>query len=166
MLSIWTNKRYERFFTFFYEISILKHNSWDCLYNCLWLFFMFTLIFANKMRWRFNKLHTHAFVSQIINKSLLVLFYHQNGYSWSIDSSGSTNSMDVVVWVFGRVNLYYIVNSIEIDSSWNNISGHQASIFTLRKILYNFSSTIIFKFAMNSVNQIGCFGVISFEKLA
>jgi len=71
---------------------------------------------------------------------------------WPIDSRCSSNSMNIVIWIFWGICLQDIVHILKVDTSRNNICCKENPMLFLKKSLNNFLSFSSFELSMNSVN--------------
>ena len=127
----------------------------------------FNLFFEtfDKVAWRLNELDSNTFICQIIDKRFFMIFDQEYCSSRPINSSGSTNSVNIVIRIFRRIYLYNILDMIKVYSPWYNICGDKASSFLLYVRTDYPRSSFVFKFSMNSLNQASIFRVFLLEKL-
>lgn len=90
---------------------------------------------------------------QIVDKSFLMRLDHQDRNPGTIDPGCSADSMDIIVRVFGWVDLDDIMDTIEIDASWGYVCGDQASVFVLCEFLDDTGSFLVFQFAVDPKYQ-------------
>jgi hypothetical protein len=134
VLFVWSNVRNECSFAFFNKISIRKHYLKKFFFDIIpisllslfALFFTFFLLLGRL--WLYEKtfkiscqVYFNSLVLKIFDKSILMFLEQQNGHSRSIHSCSSSYPVNVVIWVFRRINLYYIIDSLKINPSRNHI---------------------------------------------
>lgn len=81
-----------------------------------------------------------------------MLLDQKDSHSWTIYTSCSTDTVDVVVGVLGWVHLQNVIDPIEIYPTRYHIRGEQATSFVLSERFDNFCPTIVLQFAMNTKN--------------
>lgn len=73
--------------------------------------------------------------------------------------------MDIVVWVFGRIGLNYVMNAIEIDSSGDHIGCEKTANLVFCEIGNYASSPVVFQFAVDTKNYVLGVVVMTSKKL-